>query len=136
MTYMFTPEESILHRLQDSKLFEYYSGPTDNAARKRFVPSKANSTVEVDILYTAHLKTAAGSACETIQLPESSTLNDCFRLLCDRADESLRNQLLDDQGRLRSSILLCVDDEQLSLSDDRPLTEGAEITLLAAISGG
>ncbi len=93
-------------------------------------------SVNVTILYTAHIKAAVGTAGQKLTVKENATLADCFEALCEQAPPQVRELITDNQRKLRSAILLCVDDEQKSLDDPEPLSEGAEITVLAAISGG
>ena len=90
----------------------------------------------VTVYFTAHLKAAAGSALQTFDLEPGGTLADCLSLVCDRATDTLRTLIVDEQGELRPSIILCVNDEQTSLADPTPLADNSEITFLAAISGG
>ena len=97
---------------------------------------KRIEVVEIKIIYTAHLKSAAESASQTIQLESGSTLQDCFRVLCNTSPDALRSALEDEHRNLREGIVLCVDDQQTSLRDTTPLRDGSEIIFLAAISGG
>lgn len=92
--------------------------------------------VEIKILFTAHLKAAAETATQKIEIDSEATLKDVFSLLCDSSSETLKTALSDEQGNLRPSIIICVDDQQTSIADRAPLREGSEITFLAAISGG
>ena len=90
----------------------------------------------ITVYFTAHLKAAAGSARQTLLVEPGGTLADCFSLVCDRASDALRTLIVDERGELRPSIILCVNDEQTSLTDPTPLAEDSEVTFLAAISGG
>ena len=92
--------------------------------------------MNVTILYTAHLKAAAGTASQPLRLEDGATLYDCFHALCKTVSPSLRTCLINDQQDLRPAVLLCVNDQQKPLNDPTPLSDGTEITLLAAISGG
>ena len=86
--------------------------------------------------YTAHLKTAGGTPEQLLSVADGATLRDCFETLCKSIPDDLRDLLVDTESRLRPAILLCVDDEQKPLDDPAPIRPGAQITLLAAISGG
>ena len=92
--------------------------------------------MEITIHYTAHLKTAGGAAEQILSVADGATLRDCFETVCELIPADLRELLVDTQGQLRPAILLCVDDEQKPLDDPAPVRPGAQITLLAAISGG
>ena len=92
--------------------------------------------MDITIHYTAHLKHVGGSAEQTLTVADGATVKECFETLCQSIPVELRNLLVDNQGGLRSAILLCVDDEQILLDDPAPVRPGAHITLLAAISGG
>ena len=92
--------------------------------------------MNVSVHYTAHLKKVAGRVTQALVVEEGATLSACFTKICDTAPAELRALLVDEQQHLRPAILLCVNDQQRPLDDPAPLSEGAEITLLAAISGG
>jgi molybdopterin converting factor small subunit len=92
--------------------------------------------VNVTFLYTAHLKSVAGTASQTLHFEDGATLQDCFYALCKTVSPSLCACLINDQQHLRPGVLLCVNDQQMALCDSTPLCDGSEITLLAAISGG
>ena len=92
--------------------------------------------MNVSVHYTAHLKTAAGLTNQSLSVEDGATLADCFNKLCKTTPAEVRTLLVDEQQHLRPAILLCVNDQQRPLDDPAPLSEGAEITLLAAISGG
>ena len=92
--------------------------------------------MDITIHYTAHLKTAGGSAEQTLRVADGATVKECFETLCQSIPVDLCNLLIDNHGKLRPAILLCLDDEQIPLDDPAPVRPGAHITLLAAISGG
>ena len=92
--------------------------------------------MKIRLLYTAQLKAALGTSEEWIELPSGSTLSDCLEALLARHGEVLRTMLFDQDQNRWSSILPCIGNEQVPIDHPVPLSEGDEITLLSAISGG
>ena len=91
--------------------------------------------MKVAVHYQAQLRTAAGRASTSVELPAGATLTDLIGKLVQEHDDGFRRILLDDAGRLRSSILLFVGDEQCR-GQARPLRDGDVVTLLAPMAGG
>jgi len=92
--------------------------------------------VNITFHYTAHLKNAGDGTEQILSVEDGATLRNCFETLCETISPELRTLLVDASAQLRPAILLCVDNEQKLLDDPAPLRPGAQITLLAAISGG
>ncbi len=90
----------------------------------------------LNIEYTAQLRRAAGTAGETIELAAAGTVLEVARLVAERHGEELRRMLLDSDGRLQRSVLVFVDDEQISPDTSAALREGQTVTFAAPISGG
>ena len=64
------------------------------------------------------------------------TLQDLLQTLTVRHDQAFRQLVLDSSGKLLPSILLCIDDQQIDVTDRRILNDGTVVTFLSAISGG
>ena len=90
----------------------------------------------VKVQYTTQLKAAIGQAEESVDLSEDSTLADLLQTLAVRHEQPFHQLVLNNSGQLLPSILLCVDDQQVDLSEKCPLADGAVVTFLSAISGG
>jgi MoaD family protein len=92
--------------------------------------------MKVVVHYLAHLKQAAGTAREEIELAESCSVAALLPELAARHGESLRRLLLDDQGGLQPTILLFINDTQVADARAVMLQDGDEIALLSPIAGG
>ncbi len=92
--------------------------------------------MQIHVLYTAQLKNAAGVPGQIIDLPDQSTVRHLLEKIAEVHGEALRTMLFDSGGDLLPSVLLCLGDEQISIDHASPLSDGAELTLLSAISGG
>jgi molybdopterin converting factor small subunit len=51
-----------------------------------------------------------------------------------QAEPGLRNHLIDEEGNIRTHVLVFVDGERADLST--PVPDGAEVQVLQAVSGG
>ncbi|MDP7266717.1 MAG: MoaD/ThiS family protein [Pirellulales bacterium] len=96
----------------------------------------AGRPMQIHVLYTAQLKDAAGAAEQMIILPDRSTVRRCLSEIVQIHGEALRTMLFDSEENLLPSVLLCLGDEQISIDHASPLSDGDELTLLSAISGG
>lgn len=92
--------------------------------------------MKIRIEYTAHLRRAAGTAGEEIELPESSTVSEAIEAALAKHGDEFRAQLLDADGNVHPSLVIAVNDEQVSLESAGELREGDTVVLLAAIAGG
>ncbi len=92
--------------------------------------------MEVQINYTTQLKAALNVDSERIELPPGSLWSDLLHELCQRHREKSERLLVDPQGNLIPTILVCVNDRQVRPDGGLRLSHGDEITLLSAISGG
>ena len=92
--------------------------------------------MKVTVHYTTQIRSAIGKAREEVSLEEGATLSDLVQRLIREHGESLQDLLLSEQSTLLPSILLCVGDEQVDFDRSEPLSDGDQITLLSAISGG
>ena len=90
----------------------------------------------VKVQYTTQLKAAIGQSEEPIELANDATLSDLIQQLVVKHAETFSRLVLDSNGNLLPSILLCVDDEQVSGDLSTALADGSVVTFLSAISGG
>ncbi len=92
--------------------------------------------MNVTIEYSAQLKKNVGHASETLELPDGATVQDAVRAIAHREGGAVAEFLLTPEGTLTSSILLCVDDEQVFWTQAAPLRDGAVVTIATPIAGG
>ena len=93
----------------------------------------------VDVIYEEHQKDIAqiiGTAEEEIGMSQGKRLKDLVEDLTHRHGEAFSKYVLDEQGDLLPAVVICLNDQQVSLGDNAPLTEGASVMFLTAISGG
>ncbi|MEN3048111.1 MAG: MoaD/ThiS family protein [Candidatus Caldarchaeales archaeon] len=67
---------------------------------------------------------------------EAGTVREAVDRLVERFGPELRNRLLDESGRLRRFVNLYVNDAYVDPDEDRRLSEGDEVLILPAVSGG
>lgn len=92
--------------------------------------------MKVRVLYTTQLKMALGLAGEDVILNDGGTLAQLVEQLSQRHGARFRNLMMDGQGKLLPSILLCLGNEQAIDGTSLRLSDGDEVTILSAISGG
>jgi molybdopterin converting factor small subunit len=92
--------------------------------------------MKIRLQYETQLKRAVGTAAETLEVPDGAAVSEVIRAAAEKHGESVSAMLLDDQGQVRSSVLIFVGDEQIGAGDARPLTGGSTLTLMSPISGG
>lgn len=88
------------------------------------------------VRYWGQIKRAVGSSEETIELDRAPTVGELLRHLVSKHDESFRSQVVGENGEPRASLVVVVDDEQLSLDSQERLDDGVTVTLLPPIAGG
>jgi molybdopterin converting factor small subunit len=87
----------------------------------------------VFVAFGGQLKSAAGTSHEEIEITEHSTITQAIEAAAQRKGAQFSELIF--RGRtLRSHILTCVNDEQVS--PEHALTDGDRLLLLSAISGG
>jgi molybdopterin converting factor small subunit len=92
--------------------------------------------MKVRVYYMAHLKQAAGRAIEEVEFGVPCTAGELVRRLAERHGDPLRRLLLDARGDLQPTILLFVNDTQVTGGGAVALRDGDEVSLLAPIAGG
>ena len=90
--------------------------------------------MQVTVVYTAQVRVKAGMAEESLELADGANLSDALKVLRERGGE-LVSFLFEDDGSVRSTILIFIDGAQVT-SLDYLLRQGSEITFLSPISGG
>lgn len=88
------------------------------------------------VRYLAQVRQAAGRSGEEVVLDAPCHLSDVLRHLAERHDEPFRRLLLDPAGRVQTSLLLFVGDQQVGEAGAVPLKDGDEITVLTPMAGG
>jgi molybdopterin converting factor small subunit len=92
--------------------------------------------VKISVEYTAHLKKAAGTDVEVIEVGASAGLSDLLEILSELHGNEFKNLMLDRKGNLHPAAVIAVNGEQVYLESQRPLSEGDKVLFLAAIAGG
>ena len=90
----------------------------------------------VTVQYTTQLKAALGVAQEQVQLSDNATLSELLNQLTQQHGSSFTDLALMEDGELLPSIIVCIDDQQLSAKQDLSLQDGNQVMFLSAISGG
>lgn len=85
------------------------------------------------VLLPTHVRSYTAGASE-VTLPDMASLADLFQAL-DQRYPGLRFRVVDEQGALRTHFKVFVNGE-LARPLDTPLPLGAEVMLVAALSGG
>jgi molybdopterin converting factor small subunit len=92
--------------------------------------------MRVSVRYMAQLRTAAGTAGETIDLDGPCTASDLATRLAARHGDALRRLLLGPDGQLGSMILVFVGNSQVGPGESLSLKDGDVVTLLSPVAGG
>lgn len=92
--------------------------------------------MKVHVHYTTQLKAELGIAAEEIEIEGPCQCADLLKRLIDRHPAEFQRLVVDESGQLLPSILLCVNDQQVSPRLETTLDDGASVTFLSAISGG
>ncbi len=93
--------------------------------------------MRVRVEFTAQLRQVVGCASKEYELPSGATVQDLISEIEQRhVDDMSGSLLLEESARLKPSILLFVGERQVTWSEETPLSDGDEVTLLSPISGG
>ena len=92
--------------------------------------------MKVTVEYSAQLKKTIGRATEELDLATDTTVQQAVASIAKREGQPVERLILAKEGRLSSSILLCVNDEQVFWSTPRALQEGDTIMITTPIAGG
>ncbi len=91
--------------------------------------------MRVKVGYMAQIKAKAGTGSEEIELPESASLADLVRHITNKHD-ALNDLLQDEEGTLRPTILVFVNDSQVDQGMSTTLHDGDDVSFLSPIAGG
>ena len=92
--------------------------------------------MRVSVQYTAQLKQALGTSHDEFELESNVSLQELVSQILARHGEPFRQYALDANDQLQSTIIVCVDDEQVENAAEYQIKIDSTITLLSAISGG
>jgi molybdopterin converting factor small subunit len=92
--------------------------------------------MNIRVDYAAQVKLAAGVASEKVELKEGTSLKDLLMQLAMQRGDGFRKLLFGEDGGIRSSILLSVNDEQVFVGDAPALQAGDVVAVLSPMSGG
>jgi molybdopterin converting factor small subunit len=90
----------------------------------------------VQVTYMSQIKAALNRSGEEVDVPTPCTVRELLARLLERHGKPLERLLCDSAGQLQPSVLVCVRDRQVRLSDPTPVNDADQVTLLAPISGG
>jgi molybdopterin converting factor small subunit len=92
--------------------------------------------MKITVEYSGQIKKAAGCQREDLDIDDGASAQDVVARVADAHGEPLASFLLDDERRLRATVLAFVNNEQLHWGTSRSLTGGDEIVFMSAIAGG
>lgn len=89
--------------------------------------------MEVSVIYTTQLKAALGRSSDVVELQDGANVLDAIRKLAANEAGTFDRFVLADGGPL-PSVLVSVNEQQVDFATK--LSDGDQLTLLSAISGG
>ena len=92
--------------------------------------------MKITVEYSGQIKKAAGCPRAALDIGDGVSAQEVVLRLADEHGEPLASFLLDDERRLRATVLAFVNDEQLQWDVSRSLSDGDEIVFMSAIAGG
>ncbi len=92
--------------------------------------------MRVTVQYSAQARQAAGRSYEEIVLPDNATLTALLQHLAQSHGDLMRRLLLDADNNPHPSVLIFVNEEQVTWSAPPVLHDGDDIILLSPVSGG
>ncbi len=92
--------------------------------------------MKINVQYMAQLKHSAGTASETVELPDDADLAGLLNALSQQHGDPLRSLLLSNGGCIQPAMLIFVNDQQARQDDAIALRDNDTITLLSPIAGG
>jgi molybdopterin converting factor small subunit len=84
----------------------------------------------------SQVKAVLNRAGEELDVPTPCTVRELLAELVQRHGRPLERLLCDADGHLQPTVLVCVRDRQVRLSDPTPVTDSDHVLLFAPISGG
>jgi molybdopterin converting factor small subunit len=92
--------------------------------------------MKITMNYFGQLRNAAGAESEDVELDAGATVQDAVASRIDAHGDVFRTVLLAEDGGLRPSVMVLVNDTPAPKSPPASLSEGDQVKLLAAIAGG
>jgi molybdopterin converting factor small subunit len=92
--------------------------------------------MNITVRFEAQVRRAAGATSTSLDVDNGATVSELLQKLADGSTEPVRHILLDDRGRVRSTVLIFLNDEHHPLTSDRRLTATDSVTISSPISGG
>jgi molybdopterin converting factor small subunit len=92
--------------------------------------------MHVTVVFTTQIKAALGTVQEQVAIDAGSTVQSVLQTLQRKHSEVFSQLVFDQQGSLLPSLLICVNDQQVTSPANHGMTDGDTVTLLSAISGG
>lgn len=90
----------------------------------------------IRVVYSGQLRTAVGRSSEEVELASPPTVAHLLDRLVEVHGPAVGERILAGPGQLRTGILLCVGATHIGDDLSQRLSEGDEVTILMAISGG
>lgn len=92
--------------------------------------------MNVTVKYMGQLRHIADKDSERIECAEGAELVDILTLAANVYDDSFSGILFDDNGSIRQSVMVMVNDKPVNKEAVGAIGDGDVITILAAIAGG
>lgn len=92
--------------------------------------------MQVSVSYATQIRRVTGTSSELLEVALSATLQDVIEVACERHGDKLRTALLDSEGQIQYSIMVCLNDQQVTDASKQRVSQGDEVLVVSAISGG
>lgn len=92
--------------------------------------------MNIRVSYFGQARHVTGVECEDIEVDTGATVSDVMRKVVEKHGEPLRNILLADDGALRKSVLIPVNDDATRGELLGALKDNDEVSIFPALSGG
>jgi len=92
--------------------------------------------MQVTVSYATQLRTLTGLEEEAFEPAEHASLASLLSQVCARHDPKVRELLLDENGAIRSPLFVCLNDTHILDPASCNLSDGDQVLIMSAISGG
>lgn len=92
--------------------------------------------MKITVEYSAQLKRIAGTGSQVVEVDSDGSIRTVIEKVAGEHGDDFRGFTLNGTGDLQPTILLCVNDEQVSWASPPPLNDGDVVSLLSPIAGG
>lgn len=92
--------------------------------------------MDIKIYYKGQLSMYVDSSIENITLESPISLLDLIKNLSAKKDREFRNLIFDSQNKLRGSLMIAINNNQVVELSETIIDKDCEITLLPPIAGG